>query len=464
MILFSVLLKIKNIASKEDFLRLVLEWNKSQRFEENIIRGVKWDSKMPFCFADEERRLQLKTLELGNIVAVRFEKRSADGAVWNTDYVLNLDEGRLAVQLDRGFVEGSLQKTLAYSAPFFISTLVKNDCLEPDCGLEIADTALQVGAEGHRVLTARDYSLPLVFVSASPDGNYQLDWKTLAWRTKGAAHIVVEKGCRSWPADGPAAEGAVAVWLPNGRSWSYSFGSATADELEGRIFEYINAQKPGLLYTWSGVAETVFEQRWKKKRRELEKTVQKVQELQEFEELCDSVGEDLAAVEEKNRQLWEENRQLRTENERLLQALQSQRWRLGAAGSGVVLSTGRETDLFADEIKELLLSVLGDNLPGLEKETRRRHVVEAVLAGNPSGGELKTRSEQIKNLLCGTKNIDSSTKNRLQQLGFQFSDCGSGHIRLTYYGDERYQNILSKTGSDWRGGLNEAAKIIKKVL
>ena len=311
----------------------------------------------------------------------------------------------------------------------------------------------------HVVLVVAALAALVTCFLVPPDGEYlgYFDWKTLAWRTKGAAHIVVEKGCRSWPADGPAAEGAVAVWLPNGRSWSYSFGSATADELEGRIFEYINAQKPGLLYTWSGVAETVFEQRWKKKRRELEKTVQKVQELQEFEELCDSVGEDLAAVEEKNRQL-------RTENERLLQALQSQRWRLGAAGSGVVLSTGRETDLFADEIKELLLSVLGDNLPGLEKETRRRHVVEAVLAGNPSGGELKTRSEQIKNLLCGTKNIDSSTKNRLQQLGFQFSDCGSGHIRLTYYGDERYQNILSKTGSDWRGGLNEAAKIIKKVL
>ena len=58
--------------------------------------------------------------------------------------------------------------------------------------------------------------------------------------------------------------------------------------------------------------------------------------------------------------------------------------------------------------------------------------------------------------------MNHALKQTLQDLGFEIQEEGK-HIKLTYYGDERYQIILAKTPSDGRAGRNNAATIIRKV-
>ena len=34
-----------------------------------------------------------------------FEKREEDGAIWDTDYIMNFDSMKMTIQLDRGYTE-----------------------------------------------------------------------------------------------------------------------------------------------------------------------------------------------------------------------------------------------------------------------------------------------------------------------------------------------------------------------
>lgn len=45
MLLFSTLLDINKIMTKDAFIKLVLEWNQGSPHEDNIIQGIDWDGE-----------------------------------------------------------------------------------------------------------------------------------------------------------------------------------------------------------------------------------------------------------------------------------------------------------------------------------------------------------------------------------------------------------------------------------
>lgn len=42
MLLFSTILDLNNNFSKEDFIELVIEWNNTSKYEDNIIPDIEW--------------------------------------------------------------------------------------------------------------------------------------------------------------------------------------------------------------------------------------------------------------------------------------------------------------------------------------------------------------------------------------------------------------------------------------
>jgi hypothetical protein len=54
-------------------------------------------------------------------------------------------------------------------------------------------------------------------------------------------------------------------------------------------------------------------------------------------------------------------------------------------------------------------------------------------------------------------------KSDLNNLGFTIDDDGK-HYKLIYMQDDRYTFPLPKSGSDWRGGMNAASDISKRVF
>jgi hypothetical protein len=59
--------------------------------------------------------------------------------------------------------------------------------------------------------------------------------------------------------------------------------------------------------------------------------------------------------------------------------------------------------------------------------------------------------------------MTSAIRQKLESLGFVITEDGK-HYKLTYYGDDRYQIILSKTPSDIRTGKNSSQKLSKMVF
>lgn len=89
MLLFSTLLDINNIMTKDAFIELVLEWNQGSPHEENIIKGIKWNGERNIHYEDENLWLDIEEYRNQNIIAVRYEKKGENGIVWDTDYIMN---------------------------------------------------------------------------------------------------------------------------------------------------------------------------------------------------------------------------------------------------------------------------------------------------------------------------------------------------------------------------------------
>ena len=115
--------------TKEDFVRLAIEWNQGSPHHENIIPGMVWNGEKDIKYGNETLWLAIKDYQ--NIVAVRYEKTESDGVVWNTDFVMNFTDRRLSVRLDRSYLESALTVEYSFSAPHFISLLIGQLCL-PD--------------------------------------------------------------------------------------------------------------------------------------------------------------------------------------------------------------------------------------------------------------------------------------------------------------------------------------------
>lgn len=127
------------------------------------------------------------------------------------------------------------------------------------------------------------------------------------------------------------------------------------------------------------------------------------------------------------------------------------------------IEPGGEKDFYTGERKEIVLSVLHDAVSSLKRGSRRRDVVESVLAANGNGEGQKEREKELKSILRGYVSMDASVRNRLQKFGFVINGAGK-HYEMAYYGDKRYAYTFSKTASDARAGMNAASAIATLVL
>lgn len=96
---------------------------------------------------------------------------------------------------------------------------------------------------------------------------------------------------------------------------------------------------------------------------------------------------------------------------------------------------GDEEDLFPGEIKELVLSVLADELDrGVAKRSRRSDVFSDLIEKNDYQGVYRKKKAEIQRILKNYTIMDAKTRKALQDFGFRIEEDGK-HYRLTYFGD-----------------------------
>ena len=476
MILFLTTLDIGEFVTQEDFIKLVLEWNAGSRYEENIVKGIEWCGERTVRYGDSKLWLEFVEYAEREILAVRHEKITADGVVWDSDFVMNFGTHRLTIQLDRTYSEEALVMGAYFSTPHFITLLIEKGFLAKDRDLPVLRTPIAVTDVDlemcKRAFTEDNgYRLPVVFVSRTAEDKFPLSITWLASSLKGAAHVLVEESAescaeiRKFFKMGNEPFGAVRIYYPLGtvRHKKFRFRSATGNEdvrLEKvirHVIQYGIAQRVDRFCTWNGVNGAVLNNQLDHQiavRKNAE--TEKLRAEAEKDEVYETFSEDLQALQERVAELMKANEALQYENQGL-------RAKYASSDAVPLLYFGDEEEFYEGEIRDMVLGALDEALAATEKATRKGDILEDVLENNVYQHLSDERKQKVKALFKGYKSLTGAMRQELMALGFEITEAGK-HYKLTYGGDARYMVTIAKTPSDNRSGINNAALISKKML
>ncbi len=469
MILFSTILKIKDTLTKERFVDLVIEWNNTSKFQENIVSGVNADGKCSGRYGTDHLSMEFAAYSEKNTFAVRHEKITEDGVIWDTDFIVNFNERKIAIRLDRTYGEDAIVMNGAFSTPHFITLLIENGYLSDDQSLPVLRTPIEITDSDAGIFKDIEkgisrYQLPIVYVAKTLDNQEPLNAELLASRLKGAAHVLVERDkescsdCIQLCGETKEDFGAVRIYypaktIPRKRFLYRSKSGDPVNRLENvvrHVVQYWNTQETNILYTWNGVTNAILSEN-------LNKQMSKRQEAEaEIDQIYEAFDEDLKAMQNKLAELTKANETLTLENSIL-------RSKLNTTDSLPIVYQGEEEDFYPDEIKDMILGILDETLSNTEQSTRRSDILEDILQSNVYQHLSEERKKRVKALFKGYKNLSGAMKQELLDLGIAISDDGK-HYKLTYHNDPRYMVTIGKTPSDNRAGNNNAALVNKVML
>lgn len=481
MLLYSTILDLNDRLTKEEFVRLVIDWNQQSRHEENRVPGLDWDGQnMNVRFGNDDLWLRFEDYRNGQTIAARYERKTPDGIIWDTDIVMNYAERRIAIRLDRSYTEDAVIDDPPLHVPYIVAWLIERGYLSDDHGFVVDKWAQAITADNADVLASiitdeARYALPIVYISRTADNEEPVRGRDVAGMLKGATHVLAEDDISAEAAIAAACEnrnpsgGEVGIYLPNGRRYRLS-----CKEFEGKtelmlhrigriVLDYMNARMVPPLYTWSGVIAALLRDRWQSNRDE------KRQAESDLNEYIDMYDEEMTRRKSNHEALEMENADLQGRICSLEQEVAAIRNKLSAGDGIPLLTRGNEMDLYPDEVREIILDILQNSRKDLEDtgrgfKYRREDVLEDILEHNEFHGSVTERRERLKKVLTGYRSMDSAARSELKALGLEDNSV-TKHHRLTYYGDDRYHPELPSTGSDGgRGGKNSAAQIIKLIL
>jgi hypothetical protein len=501
MLLFSTILEINKKLTKDDFINLVIEWNQKGH-PESVISGIKWNGERNIRFEDENKSLEIQEYRNKNIIAVRFEKREANGAVWDTDYIMNFSEMRMAVRLDRSYIEEALNIDTKFFTPFFISLLIDRGYILQDGDFEVQRTPLIINEENLDLIVSvingtAKYKLPVVIISKTFYDEDPVDVNKLAKELKGVAHVLVQESndtnhkLKELCNGNNEYYGAIGIYHPNPaighRRYLYrmseGFDRILSDKVTKTIMQYSNSQMVGLLYTWFGVNNAILQDRLLRKREEnaeaeagrrtaLYELLALKSDLNQTKESMwkEALGEAKEEADKILEDFEEDMKKKDAEIERLTSELQKKEYeiswlkaKLDSMTEIPVLIAGNEDDFYPGEVKDFVLSAVKKELCATESGTRRYDVLKDILEANSYKAIGEHKADEVKRILSNYSGMTPKLKRELEDIGFIFDK--SDHQKVKYYGDGRYTIIYASTPSDkGRGGKNNVRNTIKKAF
>lgn len=467
MVIYTTKFPINELFDKEEFVKTVINWNQGSRFDK--IEKLTWDNSSYECeWKQENISLKIQEIESESIVASRLCKEDEHG-MWTTDFVLNTQQGTLAVSVSLETTELTTDFFPTYYPPYFVKMVLFGEYAGEDNGISVKNKEHSVSDcldfFGNVVTKKITSILPVVYIAKTTEGNDPLDVNKLAFRLQGVAHVLCEpqEGIQfhelsEVPDDLQNKEGKIFIFYPShnkkSRIINITSPGRESDYLEDRVvndvYNYMNSRMRKAIDTWDGVSTEklhIINRNLLSEHSEIEK---------ENKCLYDVFGEQLEKMEESNVKLSNEVQRLTAE-------LQGLRMRYSDKEQPPLLYLGEERDLYAGEIREIVLEIMSEYQKNCKEGSRRWHIISDLMESNEFKGLPEKRREQLKNALKGYKTLNGSLKSLLETLGFEISDDGK-HYKWTYYGDHRYVATAAKTCSDSRAGLNLSSTIEKLMF
>lgn len=502
MLLFSTVLSINKSMTKEDFIKLVIEWNQQSIHDTNVIPDIEWHGERNIRFGDEKRWLAIEEYRNKSIIAARYEKCEEDGGIWDTDFVMNFKDRKMSVRLDRSYTPEALMENSGFSTPHFVTQLIERGYLETDRDLRVMRTPHIIDENKLELIAdivkgKKRYRLPIVYVSRTLNNENPVNVNHLASSLKGVAHVLVQESNETNTilremCDGENEyNGAIGSYYPNQTIGHRKYLYRSPEGEDKILFEkivrlvinYSNAQLTDTLYTWQGVNNALLRDRLQSQREERlaaeaaqkkaeEETLRILETLDEEERrirtkaledakaeadtLLEGFDDDMQRLQRQVEELTRANEALQYENQGL-------KAKLDTDGQVPVLYMGDESDLYQGEIKDMVLEVLSDSLSGIHENSRRMDVITDIIETNNYQRLSAKKAEEIKRLMKNYDGMSARLRQELEDFGFEITEDGK-HYKLTYCGDARYYTTLGKTPSDGRSGKNSVQQIIRSML
>jgi hypothetical protein len=299
----------------------------------------------------------------------------------------------------------------------------------------------------------------VVYVSCGFAGEYLTDARDLARKLSGMAHIVVEPNrvfSRRLQIEVESENvygGTIGVYWPNGagrRSFFIGREFDRPDDIEVAVIDEVRIallnRRPQVRCAWSTIQEAASKEAFRVLKLSGSNEVEKYIEL--FDAEAAAKLEQLADAE--------------NEISRLQMEIREHESRL-TVGPNVTLRAEHERDLYTGEIADIIRDAIIEAADRVQADSRRQHILRAVLNRMNTSGLIKSKRDELKDLLRGYKSMDGRTKKGLETIGFAIQEDGK-HYKLIFQGDDRYTFSLPKSGSDRRGGLNSASDIAKRLF
>lgn len=501
MLLFSTILDINGNMTKDAFIRLVIEWNQGSPHTNNIIPGIEWNGEKNIRFGEEELWLDIEEYRNRNIIAVRYEKKEDDGAVWDTDFVMNFNSMKMSVRLDRSYTAEALDTDPSFSTPHFITLLIERGYLKDDYQLPVQRSATLISEANVSLLIdiingKTHYNLPVVYISKTGNDEDPVNVSFLASRLKGVAHVMVEEGnwlnrtIRDQCKGNNEYYGAIGIYYPRGvghRRYLYrsavGYDGFLLEKVFRSVIQYSNAQMVDTLFTWQGVNNALLRDRLISQREErlAAEEAQRVAEAeatklldtldeeerrirkQAFEDARSEANSILESFDDEMQKLQDQVDALTRANEALQFENQGLKSKLDSRDSVPVLFMGDEFEFYPGEIKDILLATLSEAIKGIQTKSRRADIIRDIIKNNDYQKLSIAKAEELKRILKNYDGMSAKTRQALKDLGFEISEEGK-HYKIVYYGDGRYQTSYSKTPSDGRTGKNSAQQTISMTF
>lgn len=467
MLLFSTVLPACKTLEPSAFYETMIDWNQNYSRPENQIEHLDWTGEWIQTFEDKNLKMEFDCFEEEGLYGARFTK-DQNGVLWRTDALLQKNENKILVQLDRSYTPGAAVLNEHFSTPKLIETMIDHHLLDdlpvlPFSTKPITITSKQAGILEEIFYGKISLDLPVVLISAFPDGQLPLNPEDLAWRLKGAAHVLVLKDDETQPLwwnesfslQMPDA-GLVSITYPNAaKTIEYhqtppiDVSNMLLEEICSHIFRYNQQLEKANLPAWMLLKAHKFEQTAR------QESLRHSSQTQEFSELFDLMSNESQSLSSQLIALQAENNAMR-EALRLAEHQKSK-----AAGYGL-LNPGKEKELYPGEISDYVIEALKQTAAGSFEQGRKADILQDLIANNPPSGQIEARKEFIRQAISQAKSFERILP-LLTKAGFEIIDEGK-HYKLIYGHDKRYTFTIGRTPSDFRAAKNNISIILQKLF
>lgn len=467
MLVWATEFPIKNGASIDDLLRVAKKWiigTKNSAWKAEMFKNEPIGEITSYKNSGQEFSIARLGIGIDNWVGIRLQWVENNHRNWALEIGAHQTVNGITISIQNhcDLLRAGLGMPTS-KKPYIVKQILEEIGGGNDCGLTISDKPILL-VEADLELAAKIISgslgncLPVIYASASWEGQPSIDAEKLAKWASGMAHVVVEPSrafsfrLAEKTSRNNAYGGAVSIYWPGGagrqsRLLVNKFESS--EKLEVAVAALLKKalanNRPTADCTWDFIRDSIASDKYE---------ALKASGSKDLAEYISNFDTEIAAKNERISKAEGEINRLRAELGRLNSAAE--------IDSEGILAPGKERSFHAGEIRDTVIKALKISRNQLFAGGRCQNIVDDLLANNTLGDEENKISDQIKAALS-EKDLSKSGQKLLEDLGFVFSGDGK-HIKALYRGDARYGFTFQKTGSDHRGMKNQISDICKALF